>query len=197
MFEKIKLGSCLTALVLFAFPWLDIQCSEKTLATQTGLQIITGQATPSEEMNDSGDKPDSEEPLAKSPLVAIALLTVVCGIVFSIIALFKGNKMAELMSSVLPAVALVCILLQIMVGFPVKNHLKDSLAEQSTDYSSTNDPYENFGNSMAAAMMSSIQVKIKPALYIQLFALGIPTLLLANSLIDLGRKRTLPRDPVA
>lgn len=186
------------ALAFFAFPWLDIQCSEKSLATQTGFQVITGDGTPTE-TNESSSKSDSDSENSpdSSPLVAIALLAILGAIVFSVIALFKGNKCAELLSSILPAVALACISLQMMMGFPVKNHFKDSLSEQSTDYSSTSDPTSGLGNSMAAAMMSSIQIKLKPALYLELFALGIPTLLFANSLIDMGRKASLQRDPPA
>ena len=41
---------------------------------------------------------------------------------------------------------------------------------------------------MATAMMMNIRVKTAPAFYLELLALGIPTLLLANSLIDKYKK---------
>lgn len=43
--------------------------------------------------------------------------------------------------------------------------------------------------SMAAAMMMNFQIRQLPALYIELIMLGLPTLILANGLIDKMKKR--------
>ncbi len=192
MSEKIKLGACLLALSLFAFPWLQIERSEKKWATQTGIQVITGEATPYSQIDYSQSKTNAGRKLGSAPLIAIALLAVFSAAVFSMMTLVRGNMVTKILSSALPAASLICILVQIKIDFPALNELKESVAEKSIDYSSISDPYEGFSNFRAAAIMSSIQVKIKPALYLQLFILAIPTLLLANNLIDLVRKRTLP-----
>ena len=117
MLKKLKLGSSLIALILFAFPWVDIQCSQKSLATQSGFQVIYGGGTPSEEMEAMGDDDSSgdsgddaeKESVGFSPLVGLALLCVIGGLISAIIAIFRGGERADLMASVLPTVALVLI----------------------------------------------------------------------------------------
>ncbi len=50
MIQKLNIGTTLAVLVLFFLPWIDIQCSQKSFATQTGIQTIYGGGSPSEEM---------------------------------------------------------------------------------------------------------------------------------------------------
>lgn len=198
MFQKIKFGSSLAALFLFALPWLDIQCSEKSMATQSGFQVIYGGGSPSEEMkalgNDTEPASDSnsDDSLGFSLLIGLAFIAVVAAVVFSYLALFRGSEAADKYSSFLPAVALGLILLQLMIGFPAKKKLIESMSEgaSKTQHSqSPDDPLSGLGDSMASAMMMNIRVKTAPGFYLELLALGIPTLLLANSLIDKYKKK--------
>jgi hypothetical protein len=74
-----------------------------------------------------------------------------------------------------------------MIGFPVNKNLGKSMAETSRTKTS-GDPMDDLGNGMATAMMMNIQVRHLPALYIELIMLGLPTLVLANGLIDRMKK---------
>jgi len=197
MFKKIRFSSSLAALFLFALPWLDIQCSEKSMATQSGFQVIYGGASVSEEMKGLGDDTKtksaskSSDSMGFSPLIGLAFILVVAAVMFSCLALFRGSEAADKYSSFLPAVALGLIWLQLMIGFPAKKKIIESMSEEaskSQQSQSQDDPFSGLGESMATAMMMNIRVKTAPAFYLELLALGIPTLLLANSLIDKYKK---------
>jgi hypothetical protein len=195
MFNKIRLGSSLAALILFAFPWLDIQCSEKSMMTQTGIETIYGGGTASEEMKSSkknseaDPSKDSKDSVGNAPLVGLALVSVAAAVIFSLAALFQGGKFAESASSILPAVALAFLLVQLMVGFPVKNELAEATSGAGSQTTANeDDPMVSLGTSMGAVMMMNFKVKTTPAFYLELFALGIPTLLLLNGFIDKHKK---------
>jgi len=191
MLNKLKLGSTVAALFLFALPWVDIQCSQKSIATQSGLQVIYGGGSASEGMKALGGdssaskSSESDESMGAAPLVGVALVVVIAAVVFSCLAVFKGDARADKISSILPAIALGLLLLQLSIGFPAKNSIVEAMSEGSSETQSGDD---KFANSMASAMMMNINVKATPAFYFELFALGIPTLLLANGLIDKRKK---------
>lgn len=198
MFKKIRFGTSIAALLFFALPWLDIQCSEKSMATQTGFQMIYGGGSASDEMKALGDDTKTEnqskapDSMSFSPLIGLALISVVAAVVFSYLALFRSSDVANRYSSILPAAALALILLQLMVGFPAKNKILEGMSEgvaKSKTSQSTADPFSGMGESMAAAMMMNIRVRTTPAFYLELLALAIPTLMLANSLIDKLKKQ--------
>lgn len=90
---------------------------------------------------------------------------------------FRGGAFATKMSSLLPAIALV----QMMVGFPAKHEFVDAAMKDAA----VSQPNSQFGASMAAARFQS---KFSPFLYLELLALSIPSLILANSFIDKHKK---------
>ena len=194
MFKKIKLGSTLAALIIFAFPWVEMQCSERVMVTQSGFQVIHGDGSVSEEMEamegDSSSKESvsSDKSLGFAPLVALALIAVIGALVFSFIAVFRGSERADMLSSVLPAAALLLLVIQLMVGFPAKKNLMKNMSEGTSEEQGGGNEFETaMDESMAAttaAMMMNIRVKATPAFYLELLALGIPTLLLVNGFID-------------
>lgn len=61
MFKKIKFGSTLAALIIFAFPWVEMQCSGRVMVTQSGFQVIHGSGSVSEEMEAMEGDPSSTE----------------------------------------------------------------------------------------------------------------------------------------
>jgi hypothetical protein len=197
MFKKIKLGSTLAALIIFAFPWVEMQCSERVMVTQSGFQVIHGDGSVSEEMEamegDSSSKESvsSDKSLGFAPLVALALIAVIGALVFSFIAVFRGSERADMLSSVLPAAALLLLVTQLMVGFPAKKNLMKTMSEGTSEEQAGGNEFGTaMDESMAAtaAMMMNIRVKATPAFYLELLALGIPTLLLVNGLIDKYKK---------
>lgn len=168
------------------------------MATQSGIQVVYGGGSASEEMEAMGGKtesmpkPDSTESMGFAPLVALALLAVLGATAFSAIALFRGGERATTMSSILPAVALALLLVQLMIGFPAKKKIIEAMSEGTSEKQSEGDEFAELGASMATAMMMNIRVKTTPFFYFESLALGIPTLLLANSFIDKHKKGVDP-----
>lgn len=200
--KKIRLGTSLAALLLFFLPWIDIQCSEKSMVTQSGLQVIYGGGSPSEEMmaslgvpnsnTKSISKNESQDSMGFAPLIGLALVDIIAASVFGFIALTGENKRANSVASILPVVALGAILLQLMIGFPAKKKVLESMAESASKTQTSGEPFEELGKSMASAMMMNIRVKPTTGFYLELIALGIPSLIFANGLIDNYRnKRTI------
>ena len=66
----------------------------------------------------STESVSGEKSLGSAPLVALALIAVIGAVVFAFIALFRGSERADMLSSVLPAAALLLLVIQLMVGFP-------------------------------------------------------------------------------
>ncbi len=190
--NKIKLASTVAALFLFALPWVDIQCSSKSVATQSGLQVINGSGSVSEEMKALGAEDSSPtNPLASdksmgyAPLVGVALILVVAAVIFSCLSVFKSDARADKISLILPVIALGLLLIQLVIGFPAKNSILEAMSKETSESQYGDD---EFANSMASAMMMNINVKTTPVFYLELFALGIPSLLLVNGLIDKRKK---------
>lgn len=196
MIQKLHIGTTLAALVLFFLPWIDIQCSQNSFATQTGIQTIYGGGSPSKEIKSfidedrqmkSGDEKKGDESAGYSPLVALALLAVICAVFVSFKALRSNDESQNRLVGIFCATALILISAQMMMGFPVKESLGKSMAEASKANASDASMKE-FSSGMAVAMMMNIQVRHLPALYIELIMLGLPTLVLANGLIDKMKK---------
>jgi hypothetical protein len=195
LLQKINLVTSLAALILFFLPWIDIQCSGKSMATQTGIQTIYGGASPAQDMEafekagrgrrNGGSSDDS---MGFAPLVALAFLTVAGAVVSGFLAIRFAGEAYHNFTGIFCAVALGLLALQMMIGFPVKKNLGEQVAAQSKTEQREDEPFEGFGEGMAQAMMMQIQIRHLPALYIELILLGIPALVLANGFIDRLRK---------
>ncbi|MGC4017681.1 MAG: hypothetical protein QM755_24660 [Luteolibacter sp.] len=137
MLGKINFLTALAALVLFFLPWIDIRCSNQSIATQTGIQTIYGGSTPSEQLKPRSSqvraelKEDkSKDSLGTAPLVGVAAAYVVGAVILSFLALRSGSKRSELIAGILCAMALALIGLQMAVGFPARrNSLNPSPAQ--------------------------------------------------------------------
>ena len=191
LLQKINLVTSLAALILFFLPWIDIQCSGKSMATQTGIQTIYGGGSPAQDMEAfekegrgrrSGVSDDDS--MGSAPLVALAFLAVASAVVVAFLTLCSAKEASLNLTGILCAVALGLLALQMMAGFPVKKKLGEDMARQGKIERRGEEPFENFGEGMAQAMMMQIQIRHLPALYIELILLGIPGLILANGLID-------------
>ena len=191
MVQKLHIGTTLAALVLFFLPWIDIQCSQQSIATQTGIQSIYGGGSPTKEMqafmDDEGQsasrQDDSEDSMGHAPLIGIALLAVVGAVIVSFIAIRSDEPILNTVVGILCAAALVLISAQMAIGFPAKTSLGKAMGEGARTEVSA-DPMDDFSRGMSTAMMMNFQVRHLPSLYITLVILGIPTLILANGLLD-------------
>jgi len=195
MIQKLHLGTTLAALVLFCLPWIDIQCSNKSLATQTGIQTIYGGGTPAPELETFAKEQGKDKTRGKpgddsvgySPLVALALLAVIGAVAASFMAIRSDDGQRGNTAGILCAVALALLVVQMMVGFPAKKNIGKSMAE-SSERGNRGHPTGEPDFGLATAMMMDIQVRYLPALYIELIMLGLPALILANGLIDKLKK---------
>lgn len=199
LLTKIRLGSSLAALILFFLPWIDIQCSERSMATQSGIQVIYGGVSPSDGMKASLDesksnrKNESKDSLGIAPLIGLALAAVIGAIVFGFIALGRGDRHADALASILPVIALGVVLLQLMIGFPAKQKILESMSKSASKTQNGKEQFDELGKSMATAMMMNIRVNTATGFYLELLALGIPSLIWANGMIDCYRnKKTTP-----
>jgi hypothetical protein len=210
MIQKLNLASTLAALVCFFLPWIDVQCSGKSMATQTGFQAVIGSTSAgegakamkeaTEPMGLKKQKPDDNQRPEKGPefalLTALGFVALLFATVAAFMALRSGASATGRMVSILCAVSLGVILLQTAAGFPVERTMNESIKERQEQQSAhkpmpgrsstAENPIAKTGASMAANL---IQVKYSPAFYITLLALGIPVLILLNSLLDAAKSR--------
>ena len=200
MIAKLNIVSTLAALVLFLFPWLDIQCSAKSFATQSGIQTVYGGASPVKDLSSPQaqiridlDKNPRKENVDPSYLAGIALLAVIGAVVLAFRNFILGKKPDAV--GILCAVALIALVLQMIVGFPIRSGLAEAMA-QDTGSARSNDSFEQVGNEMAKVFLEQIQVRYLPLFYLELIALGIPTLVFANSLLDRLKKKDVPNPDV-
>jgi len=195
MIKKLKLGSTLAALCIFLFPWIDIQCSQKSMATQTGFQVIYGGGSVSDELEAMGGnskESNSKESMGFAPLVGLAFICVVGACVAAFHSLVKDNSKSDMLSMLLPSIALGLLLIQLMIGFPVKTEMMKSMA---TEDSQSETSVDDLSASMAQAMMMSISVKTTTAFYVELFLLGFPALILLNEFVDKQKKANKSLSP--
>lgn len=185
MTKKINLGATLAALFLFLLPWIDIQCSNKSMVTQSGIQAIYGGGSVSEEIEALGGKdgPSSsgdKDSLGYAPLIGIALLLVVLAVICAVVALRGSTMLPGNSTGILCAAALAVLAIQASIGFPAKKKMLESMGETGASQSGE----EAMGASMASAMMMNIRVERLTPFYLELLMLGIPTLILCNGFVD-------------
>ena len=210
--RKLRVGASLAAFVLFFLPWVDIQCSQQRMATQTGVQVIYGGGSPvagvqksekamSPKMNSQnfGKQPSSRKFTSQndsagfSVLLAVAFLLTIISVAASFIGFIRPWTNAEPISAMLPGLTLALILIQLAIGFPVESKLEEEFSRvTAASKTSKTKAKEDIDNSMAAAVMTQIQVSLTPAFYLELLALGIPTLISLNAFMDKLLKKNTP-----
>ena len=187
MIARIRLLSLLPALVIFFFPWVEIQCQKDPMLTQTGIQIIYGGATMHPEFSQwvtSDKKHDMDDRLGTGWFVGIALLSVCAAIGFAFKALRPGAAGHGLRAEGFAALALVALVIQLSLGFPAEEKIRHDL-----DPARNGKPQDGFEAGMARTVAKGISTRVLPLYYIQLGVLGFPVLLLLNSsLLRLQRK---------
>jgi hypothetical protein len=179
MIARLRLLSLLPALVLFFFPWVEIQCQKDPMLTQTGIQIIYGGAELHPEFSQwmtSDKKRDMDDRLGTGWFVGIALLSVAAAILFACKALRPGAQHHGPRAEALAALALVALVVQLSVGFPAEKKIRSDL-----DPAKNGKPQEGFEAGMARTVANGLGTRVLPLYYVQLGLLGFPVLLLLNS----------------
>lgn len=151
------------------------------MLTQSGLQVIYGGGSVSEEMeaiggdSSNGKSSSLDRSMGLAPLVAMALIAVIGAVAFSVVAVFRGGLRADLLSSVLPATALLLLVIQLLIGFPAKKQVIEAMSEGASEAQTGGDEFgAAMGHSMAAAMMMNIRVKTALAFYLEILLSEFP-----------------------
>ncbi len=144
---KINFTTLLGALILFALPWTNIQCSGRNIARQSGVQAIYGGMSLAPELkqlaqNGEMDGPqDSEVGMAYG--LAIAGLMVLVGTIVAGLALFAGKE-TSLNPGLFAMSALIIIGIQALMGFPVDRSIEKSRQEMMNAAKDTQNQTEGF-----------------------------------------------------
>ena len=184
---KLNLVSALAALVFFFLPWVSIECRGERMVTQTGLQMLTGSGTVAGQINQGGLKvsADKKESLGHSYLGAAALVAILGALLMAFASLIAGRKDLDRGCSALCAVALVCLLIQVSLGFPAEKAIRDDLLKPPpSEGPAVNIDLGGLGETLQKEVLASIRVRPIPWFYWELAALAIPTLILGNAFLD-------------
>ena len=166
---RVNVLSLAGAVVLFALPWTNIQCTGQTIGTQSGIQSIYGGVSTVDlgfSMEDLGnmgmptedvgqEATPNRPPIGFAVFVAIAFLLVLAGFRISIANLFQ-NKHLPVKPGHLTTLALAILILQLMVGLPIDLEVKKAGSE-----------------------LGGIATKRTHWFYLELVLMAIPTAMLA------------------
>jgi len=189
MLPKLNLVSAVAAVVLFFLPWLSIECNGRRMATQTGVQMIVGKATPtpqaiSEHIHIEG----RDESVGHSYLAGLALLTTGIAAVVAFMALRTGRKDLSRFSGGLCSCAFACLLAQAALGFPAKKELLKG-ANPIPGAREIDVSLSDAGRALTQEIAGRIQVTPLPWFYLELFLLAIPSAVFVNGLLDQVKAR--------
>ena len=186
MIPKLNLLSALAAVLFFFLPWTSIECHGRQMATQTGVQVMTGGATQIEQTDSIRleVKSRKDPSLGRSYLAIVALLCAVSAVVVGFAAVVTGHGNFSGGPGMLCAWALACLIAQAALDFPAKRELTKELAGKSRGLSKSKSGAEGLEQALSEEIGSRIQVRPLPGFYAELAALGIPTLILLNGLLD-------------
>ncbi len=185
MIPKLNLVSSLAALVFFFLPWVRIECNGERMATQTGVQMIIGSATSSSPARQKQESASGDgESLGHSYLAAVALIAVSSALLMSFAALTSGRRNLDRGCGVLCAVALVCLALQLSLGFPAEKAIHEELVKPRPARDAIDNPFGDMGETLTKHLLESVRVTSAPWIYWELAALAFPTLIFGISFLD-------------
>jgi hypothetical protein len=186
MIPKLNLLSALAAVLFFFLPWTSIECNGRPMATQTGVQVMTGGATTVEQTDSLRleVKSRKDPSLGRSYLAIVALLCAVSAVVTGFAAVVTGHRHFAGGPGMLCAWALACLITQAALDFPAKRELTKELAGKGSGLSKSKSGAEGLEQALSEEVAARIHVRPLPGFYAELAALGIPTLILLNGLLD-------------
>jgi hypothetical protein len=182
MTTKLNLLATLGALILFFLPWIDIQCSQRSMITQTGIQTIHGGGTLAEEFKskqDDAPKKGDDRP-GPAILVGIALVFTLAAFGFSLASAF-GRRNRDRAVGILCGAALALIIVQLILKFPAERDIANSRKDK---------PAAEDLSAIGSALVD-IRVEYRTPLYLELAALALPVLLILNTAIDKRRNQQI------
>lgn len=205
---KINFTTLFGALILFALPWTNVQCSGRNIAEQSGIQAVYGGMSLAPELKQMGemskeDGPDKTD-MGMAYGLGIAALMVVAGTVLAGITLVS-NKPPKVDPGLIAMSALILIVIQSVMGLPVDQSVaksREEMTQKSKQVEMTNPdgttapaPNPEMANAMAESMgkamgaMMQIRTKRTPWFYMELLLLAIPTCMIINQAINEKHKK--------
>ena len=197
MTHKINLGSTLIALFLFFLPWIDFQCSGKSVITQSGVQTIYGGGSLSSEMEAmakknggdtssiSGNSKDGKDDIGAAPLIIISLLATILAVVVAVLAFRNPDRYPAYSVGALTGVALLFIFIQMAIGFPMKKEMYDKMGGEKAGAAEG-----SLGDAAGMMAMMNINIKCTKVFWLNLIFLGVPVGVLGMSLLEKGKKES-------
>lgn len=205
-FNIARLGAALCAAGLFFFPWLQVSCSERTVLTQSGIQMAAGSANPdSDLLFDLGIA--EEEPEEGSDATAanyfkagkfsvdpadIAFLVLAClflllGALFAFsLSLHSRFVHGSLVGAILCGLSFFALLIQLFLASPMEKQLNETLQRQLAELKEREEP-ELAGIGIDQlydeAREENFETRYRPFFYAELFFLAAPGLLLLSQLL--------------
>jgi hypothetical protein len=176
--KAVRLSTILAALVLFFVPWLEVRCAGRPLMHQTGLDAILNQASkddqiaaatkggfPSKMPTDEMDENKMGEFAGNSILSGVALLATVAALGVA------AGRTGRRASGMLAAVALSCLGIQAMIGFPAKRAVSKMMEDMNKSQAGMS-PGMQEQQRMAQALFG-ISVEYTPWFYGELLLLAV------------------------
>lgn len=187
--SRINFVALCGAVLLFFLPWTDVRCSGTSIATQSGLQAIYGGASRSNELGGE-DGPSRPRPGAngeESPkddvgvglIICLAFLLVLGGAAAAGLILFKRMS-PPVRPEVLAGGALVLLLFQVMIGFPLDRSVSRARQEAAGK------------GRDAIGMPIPIASHRVGWFYMELLLLAVPTALYVNSRYPVSKWLPVP-----
>ena len=166
MIHKLNFLSFAAALGFFFLPWLDFQCSDKSMIVQTGFETVTGGGELGEDMKALAETNQDQDGLGVALYVAVALGCVALGLLLAFIGLIGVGAPSPALPS-LAAVALILIGLQMKLGFPIEQEMEMRFDKPGR---------EGSGDASAdlAKFFAGMQIFYKPWIYAELGSLFLP-----------------------
>jgi len=166
---KLNFIALVGALLLFLLPWTTVQCSDRDMARQSGLEAVFGGVSLTDDFKsmaeDSGGEvsSDPDEEVGMAWFVALSGLTIMGGAVVSGLVLFKG-AIPPVDAGLLATLGLVLILVQSAVGFPIDRSIAQSNQESSE------------GDELGRAFAAAVEVNARRTnwFYLELVLLTVP-----------------------
>ncbi|MHC4401155.1 MAG: hypothetical protein ACYTG0_15880 [Planctomycetota bacterium] len=131
-------GSLIFALLLSCLPWVNVQCQNETMLTQSGIQAATGGYSEGdlihqmkmmgEEMG-GGDSEEETEEVRAAPLMILWFLFMLAGVGLGIAGVTRGVSFGIPGAAACGGVAALLLQIQVFCGFPVEDDVKESMKD--------------------------------------------------------------------
>jgi hypothetical protein len=188
MIPKLNVVSVLAALVFFFLPWVSIECGGSRMGAQNGFQTIVGVGSPSSEAAaKNAPARGGGRSSGNSYLVAFALIAVISAAAMAWAALLSDREDLSDAVGMLCATALACLVAQAILGFPVKREVMKATRTANDPAAVGAGSFGELEKMLSNELAGRIEIKMTPWFFLELSALGIPSVLLMSTLA--GRLR--------